>query len=91
MGVTTNMVRGMERPPKDVQVYGKCNQKCTCEIGKDSEMIENGMWFENEAHYAYYLARVKDLHLKTVLNKFQEEALAPLFDRLIELISGQKL
>ncbi len=38
MGITANVVRGMERSPKDVQVYGKCNQKCTCEIGKDSDM-----------------------------------------------------
>lgn len=48
-------------------------------------MIKNGMWFENEGHYRYYLRRTKNL--RATIAKLQSTVITPLIKRVKDLLN----
>ena len=47
-------------------------------------MIKDGMCFEDEGHYQYYLRRTKEVH--SAFERLQEKLLRPLIKRAKELL-----
>ena len=50
-------------------------------------MITDGMWFENDRHYQWYLKRTKDV--RNAFQRLQEGLMRPLIKRAKELLKKE--
>ena len=51
-------------------------------------MITDGMWFEDEGHYQYYLRRTKEV--RNAFERLQEKIMRPLIKRAKEYLKTEQ-